>query len=136
MTAVWAKNLLNLQELDLEVRNLKLRLNIIPKEVENLLDVAAIRGLGRSCGIAKIEEREGSILLRPIKFEAVYWMRLAGENKGKLLLNVGANPYVACPTKKSESMLPFLRKLLKRYLDLKTEREAQGEDGTQKNEKK
>lgn len=36
MTAVWAKNLLNLQALDLEIRNLKLRLNIIPKEAENL----------------------------------------------------------------------------------------------------
>ncbi len=95
----------------------------LPKCVENLLDIAAIRAAGRSCGITKIEERETSILLRPSKFEAIYWMKLAGENKGKLLLNVGANPYVAIPMKKSEATLPFLRKLLKRYLDLKTERE-------------
>ncbi len=32
MTAIWAQNLLKLQELDLEIRNLKLRLNMIPKE--------------------------------------------------------------------------------------------------------
>ena len=36
MAAVWVKNLLNLQALDLEIRNLKLRLTMIPKEAENL----------------------------------------------------------------------------------------------------
>ena len=36
MTAVWVKNLLNLQALDLEIRNLKLRLTMIPKEAEKL----------------------------------------------------------------------------------------------------
>ena len=36
MTAIWAENLLNLQKLDLEIRNLKLRLTILPKEAEEL----------------------------------------------------------------------------------------------------
>ena len=36
MAAVWVKNLLTLQALDLEIRNLKLRLTMIPKEAENL----------------------------------------------------------------------------------------------------
>ena len=54
MTAVWAKNLLNLQELDLEVRNLKLRLNIIPKEVENLQQqIAAIESKVKNAKAAK-----------------------------------------------------------------------------------
>lgn len=43
MTAVWVKNLLNLQALDLEIRNLKLRLTMIPKEAEKLQqEIAAI----------------------------------------------------------------------------------------------
>jgi len=36
MTAIWARNLLLLQELDMEIRNLKLRLAMIPKEAEKL----------------------------------------------------------------------------------------------------
>ncbi|MBE6403119.1 MAG: hypothetical protein IKD10_00290 [Lentisphaeria bacterium] len=45
MTAVWVKNLLNLQALDLEIRNLKLRLTMIPKEAEKLQqEIAAIEG--------------------------------------------------------------------------------------------
>ena len=34
MTAIWAENLLNLQNLDMEIRNLKIRLNMLPKEAE------------------------------------------------------------------------------------------------------
>ncbi len=36
MTAIWVENLLNLQELDMQIRNLKLRLTMIPKEAEKL----------------------------------------------------------------------------------------------------
>ena len=54
MTAVWAKNLLNLQALDLEIRNLKLRLNIIPKEAENLQqEIAKIEGKVKTAKAAK-----------------------------------------------------------------------------------
>ncbi|MPM13685.1 hypothetical protein SDC9_60044 [bioreactor metagenome] len=43
MTAIWAENLLKLQELDLEIRNLKLRLIMIPKETAAVKDrIAAI----------------------------------------------------------------------------------------------
>ncbi len=43
MTAIWAENLLKLQELDLEIRNLKLRLIMIPKETVAVKDrIAAI----------------------------------------------------------------------------------------------
>ena len=45
MTAIWAQNLLKLQELDLEIRNLKLRLTMIPKEIEKLQkEIAVIEG--------------------------------------------------------------------------------------------
>ena len=45
MTAIWAENLLKLQSLDLEIRNLKLRLTMIPKEAENLqMQIAKIEG--------------------------------------------------------------------------------------------
>ena len=54
MTAVWAKNLLNLQSLDLEIRNLKLRLNIIPKEAENLQqEIAKIESKVKTAKAAK-----------------------------------------------------------------------------------
>lgn len=36
MAASWVENLLNLQNLDMEIRNLKLRLTMIPKEAEKL----------------------------------------------------------------------------------------------------
>ncbi len=94
----------------------------IPKPVENLLDIAALRAAGQECGLSKIEEQEGNILLRAQKFEAIHWMRLAAEFKGRLLLNVGAKPYVAVRQKKGEAILPFLRQLLRRYLAMRAER--------------
>ncbi|MBE6366614.1 MAG: hypothetical protein E7052_01730 [Lentisphaerae bacterium] len=36
MSAIWAENLLKLQELDMEIRNLKLRLTMLPKEAEKI----------------------------------------------------------------------------------------------------
>lgn len=45
MSAIWVENLLKLQELDLEIRNLKLRLTMIPKEAEKLQsEIARIEG--------------------------------------------------------------------------------------------
>ena len=45
MIALWAQHLLKLQELDLEIRNLKLRLTMIPKEIEKLQkQIAVIEG--------------------------------------------------------------------------------------------
>lgn len=45
MSAYWVQNLLKLQELDMEIRNLKLRLTMIPKEAEKLQqEIAKIEG--------------------------------------------------------------------------------------------
>ncbi len=101
----------------------------IPKPVENLLDIAIIKAQATDCNIAKIEEREGSVIIRPNSFEGMVWMKLASENRGKLLLNVGQNPYVSCMIKKREELLPFLRSLFKRYRAIQKEREAQKEEG-------
>lgn len=43
MAAIWAQNLLKLQTLDLEIRNLKLRMTMIPKEADKIkAQVAAV----------------------------------------------------------------------------------------------
>ena len=45
MSAYWVQNLLKLQDLDMEIRNLKLRLTMIPKEAEKLQqEIAKIEG--------------------------------------------------------------------------------------------
>lgn len=60
MKAVWAENLLKLQELDLEIRNLKLRLTILPKEAEDLQKkIAAVENKARKAKEVKAaHERE------------------------------------------------------------------------------
>ncbi len=100
----------------------------IPKPVENLLDIAALKADATEAGIVKIEEREGAILIRPSDFQGILWMKLAAEYRGRIMLNVGQNPYIACPMKKGDPPLLFLRKLLKHYLELRNERqEKKGE---------
>ena len=42
MTAIWARNLLQLQDVDMEIRNLKLRLTMIPQEAEKLQKKIAV----------------------------------------------------------------------------------------------
>ena len=93
----------------------------MPAAVENLLNIALIRAMGCVCRIAKIEQVEHNILIRPEHLDAAAWSALAGIYRGKLLMNVSAKPYISLRVKKDERPLDFLCELFKKYIQITSE---------------
>ena len=92
------------------------RYGALPKSVLNLLKISLIRSLGSEMNLAKVEQSGSSILIRPLKMDAAAWAALAGECKGKLLLNVSSAPYISYKIRRDEDPLEFLCTLFKKYI--------------------
>jgi len=98
----------------------------LPVPVRDLLDISLLRSMGERCGIVRIEQKQNaSPILRPAQTDPVIWTLLAGQFRGQLLLNLGAQPYVTCRLKKGEAAIPFLLNLLTQYADLADARDAE-----------
>ena len=96
----------------------------LPKSGLNLMKISLLRGMGSTAGIEKITQQESSVLLFPLKLDPDLWAAVAGELRGRLLLNAGAKPYISCRIKKEDQPLDFLADVLRRYLRQREARDA------------
>jgi transcription-repair coupling factor (superfamily II helicase) len=69
----------------------------IPKSVRNLLEIALIKSLARTCGFLSVQEKNGTVMFqyaqnRNINFEVLG--RLMDNYKRKLLFTASNNPYI------------------------------------------
>ncbi len=85
-----------------------------PAATQNLLWVSLLRAVGASTGMARIENKGGSVLIYPRHMNIQIWTALAAENKGRLLMNLGAAPYISCRGKGGDPMR-FAAEILARY---------------------
>jgi len=92
-----------------------------PKAVLNLLAVAIMRSLGSKNGIARIEYKNGAVLIYPHHINIQYWTALAARHKGRLLMNLGAKPYISCRAKTGTNPIEFTTGLLGEYSELSKE---------------
>ncbi len=107
----------------------------LPVPVRDLLDISLLRSMGERCGIVRIEQKQNaSPILRPAQTDPVIWTLLAGQFRGQLLLNLGAQPYVTCRLKKGEAAIPFLLNLLTQYADLADARDAENAKNSEKSD--
>ena len=90
----------------------------MPKSVEELLKVSLLRKVGSNAGMSKIERRSSNVLIYPYIMNAAVWTRIAAENKGKVLLNMGSKPYVSCKIDKGVDIFSFIREMLDKYIEL------------------
>ncbi len=93
----------------------------LPKPADNLLLISLIRSLGSACNLAKIEQHDASVILRPVFLNASVWTATAAFFKGRLMLNVSSNPYVSYRIKKGDRILEFLCEMFKKYIQLSAE---------------
>ncbi|MDD4773255.1 MAG: helicase-related protein, partial [Eubacteriales bacterium] len=92
----------------------------MPLPTDNLLFISYIRAMGSACNISKIEQRDGSIIIRPQLLNSAVWTEVAANFKGRLLLNVSAKPYISYRIKKGDQPLEFLCNILKNYIRITT----------------
>lgn len=93
-----------------------------PKPVMNLLGIAHLRALGRSAGILAIEERDGSLSIKPEKLEFNLWARLdeTCRELGVRLRVVSASvPYMSLTYKSNVKPLETATAVVKKYVELK-----------------
>nr|MBQ4319814.1 transcription-repair coupling factor [Clostridia bacterium] len=95
----------------------------IPKSGMNLLKISLIRGMASSAGITKVEQRDSSIMIFPQKLDAEAWTMVAADYKGRLLMNVGAKPYISCRIRKEDKPPDFVIEVLSKYTDIKFPKE-------------
>lgn len=94
-----------------------------PKPVMNLLNIAYLRGIGRSAGIVAIEERDGSLSIKPEKLDFELWARLDAKCRelGVRLRVVSASvPYMSLTYKASVKPLDVAIAVVKKYAELKS----------------
>ncbi len=93
-----------------------------PRPALNLLAIAHLRGIGRSAGISSIEERDGSLSIKPEKLEFDLWARLdeVCRAQGARLRVVSASvPYMSVTYKSGTKPLALATEIVKKYAELK-----------------
>ncbi|MGN1095709.1 MAG: transcription-repair coupling factor [Eubacteriales bacterium] len=86
--------------------------------VETLLDAALCRALGRECGFAQIDERNGSVVIYPLRLDLSAWSQMADIFPGRILINPSEKPYVSCRKPPKEPIFSYIRTLLKKYIQI------------------
>ena len=97
------------------------RFGNIPQSVVDLLKVSLLRKRGSNLGMAKIERRSSNFLIYPYIMDAAVWTRLAAENKGKILLNMGSKPYVSIKIERDTDMFDQIGNILGKYAQIADE---------------
>ncbi len=93
-----------------------------PKPVMNLLSIAHLRGIGRGIGILAIEERDGSLSVKPEKLEFDLWAKLDETCRSlgaRLRVVSAAVPYMSVTYKASAKPLELALAIVKKYAELK-----------------
>jgi len=98
------------------------RYGTIPDVTYNILKISLIRAMGSSCNVVKIERKSDGILFYPEKINVEAWMKLAAENKGKVLLSLGQRPYATLrynnKTDCGGVILDSIIEILKKYIQI------------------
>ena len=91
----------------------------LPEEVENLIIIARLKAMARGKGFSSIVENKGLIVMKYFRSESVdieAVSRVMEKFKGKILLNAGAEPYLAYRAGESgKNLLSNLIKILEVY---------------------
>ena len=96
----------------------------MPVQVENLCRVAYIRALGRTAGLGKIIMSGTSMLFYSEPIDIRTWTVLAGEYKGKILLNLSSKPYATYRMAGEKNPLAKTIGILSKYIQYQKSEET------------
>jgi transcription-repair coupling factor (superfamily II helicase) len=90
--------------------------------VETLLDAALCRSLGCECEFTQIDEKNGSVVIYPAQLDLAAWSEMAEAFPGRVLVTPVARPYVSCRKPPKEPLFAYIRKLLIKYIQIKSKK--------------
>ncbi|MBQ0009755.1 MAG: transcription-repair coupling factor [Ruminococcus sp.] len=95
----------------------------MPTAVETLLCASLARSQGGQCGFTQIDRRENAVLIYPAKLDFAVWSQMAAAFPARIVITPSDRSYVTCKCKRGEPVFEWIRELLKKYLQLKSEKE-------------
>ena len=89
-----------------------------PRQVNNLISVALLRGQAAACSITEITQKAGGLIFTLERFELEPISRLAGQYPGRMLFSPGDKPTLTLKLKKGEDPLRLAAQIVERYAEL------------------
>ena len=89
-----------------------------PRQVNNLIAVALLRGRAASCGVVDISQKGASIIFSLSRFKLEPIAALAGGYPGRLLFSPGDKPAFTLKLKKGEDPLRMAVQVIDKYRGL------------------
>ena len=89
-----------------------------PRQVNNLISVALLRGRAAACSITEITQKAGSLTFALDRFQLEAIAALAGQYPGRMLFSPGDKPALTLKLKKGEDPLRSAAQVVERYAAL------------------
>lgn len=87
-----------------------------PKPVENLLEIALIKGTAQKFGIIKISEKDNELSVTPDEPDILTWAELSNTlEKYKMLFRSSAKPYIQAKIPKGKTAISAMKEILAEY---------------------
>lgn len=99
-----------------------------PKPASNLLSISLIRALSSACDMARVEQKNGAVIIVPRTMLLPVWAELSHAYSGRLLVSLGSQPYVTYRMKNGTDTLRFLCEMFAKYIQIKEETALKGTD--------
>ena len=88
---------------------------------KNLLRISLIRALSGACGMTRVEQKNGCVVMIPRMMQLPVWAELSHIYSGKLLVSLGAQPYVTYRIRNGVDTLSLLCEIFAKYIQVQEE---------------
>ena len=92
-----------------------------PVQAKNLLRISLIRALSGACGMTRVEQKNGCVVMIPRMMQLPVWAELSHIYSGKLLVSLGAQPYVTYRIRNGVDTLSLLCEIFAKYIQVQEE---------------
>ena len=87
-----------------------------PAAVQGLVEVALLRNMAITAGIAEVKQQSDAVLLYPLALDMQKAVALSSALKGRMMISAGSKPYYTVKIQKGLSALDTLREVLEAAL--------------------
>ncbi len=90
----------------------------VPKQIENLLDIALVRARAESCGMTRVSQSGGEVSIYPSQFEIPVWQELSDDFAIRVIMS--GEPHISLRLQKKTDALATLNNLFEKYLEIRS----------------
>ena len=104
-----------------------------PRQVNNLISIALLRGQATTCGITDIKQKNEAVILSLTQVDLEIISALAGSLSGRLLFSPSDKPTLTIRLRKGEDPLRLSELVVKQYVGLLAAKQVDTENALNKN---